>query len=80
MRYMLSGIANDHSASEIVNAVDFLQAITWTSDAWKEVTTDTIKNCFVKCGKKSEQRVDDELDDEFEDLCKELTGELESIT
>ena len=67
------------SAFEIVNSVDFLQAITWTSDAWKEVTTDTIKNCFAKCGI-AEKRVEvnDELDDEFVDLFKELTGELES--
>ena len=73
MRYVLSQIANDSSAS-----FDFLQAITWTSDAWKEVTTDTIKKNFAKCGI-AEQRVEitDELDDEFEDLFKELTGEME---
>ena len=47
-------------------------------DTWKEVTTDTIKNCFAKCGT-AEQRVEvnDALDDEFEDLFKELPGELE---
>ena len=79
VRYVLSLIANDRSASAIANSVDFLQAITWTSDAWKEVTTDTIKNCFAKCGI-AEQRVEinDELDHEFEDLFKELPGELES--
>ena len=57
MRYLLSRIANDRSASEIINSVDFLQAITWTSDAWKEVTTDTFNNCFGKCGI-AEQRVE----------------------
>ena len=79
MRYVFSWIANDSSAFEIVNSVDFLQAITWTPDAWKEVTTDAIKNCFAKCGI-AEQRVEvnDELDNEFEDVYKELTGELES--
>ena len=48
-------------------------------DPWKEVTTDTIKNWFAKCGI-AEKRVEvnDELEDEFEDLFKELTGELES--
>ena len=74
MRYVLSRIANDRSAS-----FGFLQAITWTFDAGKEVTIDTIKNCFAKCGI-AEQRfeVNDQLGDEFEDLFKELTGETES--
>ena len=80
MRYVFSRIANYRSAFEIVNSVGFLQAITWMSDAWKEVTTDTIKNCFAKCGI-AEQRVlvNDELDDEFEDLLKELTGDWKEI-
>ena len=79
MRYVLSRIANNRSASEIVNSVDIFKAITWTSDAWKEVTTDTIKNCFAKCGIAEQTvEVNDDLDDGFEDLFKELTGELES--
>ena len=77
MRYVLARIANDRFASEIANAVDILQAITWTAAAWKEVTEDTIKNCFVKCGI-VEQTVEgnDELDEEFDYLFKELTGEI----
>ena len=70
MCYVISRITNDRSASEIVNSVDIPQAITWPSDAWKEVTTD--KNCFAKCGTQSKQSKSMMqliiCDGEFEDL------------
>ena len=50
VKFVLSRIQEDASATEIVKGVDVLMAIRWIQDAWKEVTNSTIKNCFEKCG------------------------------
>ena len=39
-----------YKKSEITKQVDVLQAIEWIVKAWGEVSVDTIKNCFKKCG------------------------------
>ena len=50
MRYVIARINDDLTASEIGNGIDILQAITWAADSWKEVSVETIKNYFAKCG------------------------------
>ena len=50
MRYVIARINDDLTASEIAKDIDILQAITWVADSWKEVSVETIKNCFAKCG------------------------------
>ena len=50
MRYVIARINDDLTASEIAKGIDILQAITWVADSWKEVSVETIKNCFAKCG------------------------------
>ena len=35
---------------QTARGIDILQAITWVADAWKDVSVETIKNCFAKCG------------------------------
>ena len=46
MRYVLVWIVDDRNAYEI----DIIQTIEWITSAWKEVSKDTSKNCFAKCG------------------------------
>ena len=50
LRYVISRITNDLSASDIAKEVDILQAITRVAAAWNDVTEKTIRNCFAKCG------------------------------
>ena len=50
MRFVIARPKDDVLASEITKQVDVLQAIEWIAKAWGEVSVDTIKNCFKKCG------------------------------
>ena len=50
MRFVIARSKDDVFASEITKQVDVLQAIEWIAKAWGEVSVDTIKNCFKKCG------------------------------
>ena len=50
MFYVVARIDDSLFASEIAKCIAILQAITWVTDAWKEVSVKTIKNCFAKCG------------------------------
>ncbi|XP_057292492.1 tigger transposable element-derived protein 4-like [Hydractinia symbiolongicarpus] len=80
VKYVLARIQENTSATEIVKAINVLVAIRWIQDAWKEVSSSTIKNCFQKCGIKrdseeiEEKDGDDDL--EFEALVKEFTTDL----
>ena len=70
MRYVIARISDDLTASEIVKGIDILQVITWVADSWEEVSVETIKNCFAKCGITDEigQDEDDLVDEEFNSL------------
>ena len=74
MRYVIARINDDLKASEIAKGIDILQAITWVADSWKEVSVETIKNCFAKCGITDQigQDEDDLMDEEFNSLFNEL--------
>ena len=74
MRYVIARINDDLTASEITKGIDILQAITWVADSWKEVSVETIKNCFAKCGITDQigQDEDDLVDEEFNSIFNEL--------
>ena len=74
MRYVIARINDDLTASEIAKGINILQAITWVADSWKEVSVETIKNCFAKCGITDQigQDEDDLVDEEFNSLFNEL--------
>lgn len=75
MRHVLARINEDLLVSEIAKEIDVLQAIEWVAKAWDDVTAETIKNCFAKCGfnKTTSEIEDDVVDAEFDELFKELT-------
>ena len=74
MRYVIARVKEDLLASEIAKQIDVLRAIEWVAKAWKEVTVETIKNYFVKCGftEETSEIEDDIVDEEFNTLFKEL--------
>ena len=74
MRYIIARVKEDLLALQIAKETDVLQAIKWVAKAWKEVTAETIKNCFTKCGFTEERNEtqDDIINGEFNALFKEL--------
>lgn len=82
MRHVIARIKEDLLASEIAKEIDVLQAIEWVVKAWEEVTDETIKNCFAKCGftKEISEIEDDVVDEEFNALFEELTDSNSGIT
>ena len=80
MRYVIARAKENLLASEIAKGVNVLQAIAWVADSWKEVSVDTIKNCFAKCGIVATGQSHSEevtVDEEFDALFKELTAASE---
>ena len=45
----------------------------WVNQAFEQITKDTIKHCFEKCGFSEVSLLAQELDEEFEDHLKSLT-------
>ena len=69
---MISRTEEGKNASEIIQDVNIAKAIHWLQVAWKDVSTETIINCFQKCGFRQESinsiTNDYEIDEEFESL------------
>ena len=80
VKYVLSRINDNVSASDIIKDVNILMAIRWVQRAWKDVLPSTMKHCFEKCGfRKSDADLieeDDEEDPEFSALVQELCPDL----
>ena len=73
MCYVIARVKEDLLASEIAKQIDVLQAIVeWMAKAWKEVTAETIKNCFAKCGftEETSEIEDDIVNEKFNALSK----------
>ena len=64
-------------APDIIKAVDILKVIGWIKSAWEEVTPDTIKHCFEKCGFPTEDyaAVSSDFDEEFQTLFNEISAD-----
>ncbi|XP_053202132.1 tigger transposable element-derived protein 6-like [Panonychus citri] len=43
-------ITTDASVNELLNSINLLHVVEWSSEAWESVTQLTITNCFDKCG------------------------------
>ena len=69
---MVSRIDEGKSASEIMQDVNIVKAIHWLHLHWRDVSTETISNCYQKCGFGQEfvnsSTNDNEIDEEFESL------------
>ena len=82
MRYVFAHVKEDLLASQITKQIDVLQVIEWVAKAWEEVTAETIRNCFAKCGftKETCEIEVDIVDEEFKELFKEITDSDSEIT
>lgn len=49
-RHVLAKIEECTTASQVTKSLTILHAIRWVAEAWKQVTSDTIKKCFRKAG------------------------------
>ena len=79
LKHVLGRINEHFSATQIMNNVNILMAIQWTSEAWKGVTGMAIRNYSEKRGmvKSNENVVEVEEDDlEFEALVRELRPDM----
>ena len=77
LKLVFSRINDNVKATDIIQEVDVLKAISWIKCAWGEVSEETIVNCFKKSAfRKSQlnvQLTDFAEEEEFESLVKELS-------
>ena len=50
IRHVISRVDDNKQAFDIINKINILKVICWVKSTWREVTSDTIKYCFEKCG------------------------------
>ena len=76
LKCVVSRIGEDKNASEIKKDVTIAKAIHWLQVAWRDVSTETIINCFQKSGFGQESvnsiTNNNEIDEEFESLITQL--------
>ena len=75
IRYVISRVDDNKRASDIINEINILKVIGWVKSAWREVTSDTIKHCFEKCGSPTDDNAAtaQDSDEEFEMLFNEIS-------
>ena len=81
LRFVVSCVNNSQTASEIIEEVHILRAISWLQTVWKSVTREIIKNCFRKRGFDVENNcevINDRIDAEFQELFDQLSLKLTS--
>ena len=80
MKFVISRITDSVKATDIIQKVDVLKAISWIKSAWGEVSEETIVNCFKKCGSRKSQPdvqlTDFAKEEEFESLVKEFSTDV----
>ena len=72
LKHVISRIDNGKKTSEIIQRVDLLQCMRWVNQAFEQITQDTIKDCFEKCGFLEVCLLAEEPDEKFENLLKTL--------
>ena len=72
LKHVISRIDNGKKASEIIQRVDLLHCMRWVNQAFEQITQDTIKDCFEKCGFSEVCLLAEEPDEKFENLLKTL--------
>ena len=77
INYVISRVDENMRAPDIIKAVDILKVIGWVKSAWEEVTPDTIKHCFEKCGFPTEDyaAVSSDFEEEFQTLSNEISAD-----
>ena len=78
LKQVISRIDDGKKTSEIFQEVDLLQCMRWVNQAFEQITKDTIKHCFEKCGFSEVSLFVEEPDEEFEYLLKSLTIDVMS--
>ena len=73
LKHVISSIGDRKKVSEINQGVDLLQCMTWVNQAFEQISKDTIKYCFKKCGFLAVFLLAEELDEKFEDFLKSVT-------
>ena len=73
MEHVVSRVDDGKKAFEIIQEVDPLQCMRWVNQAFEQITEDTIKHYFEKCGFSKVSLLAEEPNEEFADLLKSLT-------
>lgn len=60
--------SDEVNASTICKSVDVLLAIRWIKQAWEFVTSETVQNCFRRCGISARGETNVQNEDPFADL------------
>ena len=80
LKFVISRINDNVKATDIIQVVDVLKAISWIKSTWGEVSEETIVNCFKKCGfrkiQPDVQLTDFAKEEKFESLVKELSTDV----
>ena len=81
LKYVVSRIDECKNDLEIIEDVNIAKAIHWLQVAWRDASTETITNCFQKCGFGQEFvnsiTNDSEIDEKFESLLTQLREDAE---
>ena len=75
IRYVILRVDDNKRTSNIINKMNISKVICWVKSARREVTNDTIKHCFEKCGFPTDSYVAtaQDSDKEFEMLFNEIS-------
>ena len=65
LKDVISRIDDAKKASEIIQGIDLLQCMRWVNQPMEQITKDTIKHCFEKCGFSEVSLLAEEPDVEF---------------
>ena len=72
-KHVISRIDDGKKTSEIIQGVDLSQCMRWVNQAFEQITKDTIKHSFEKCGFSKVSLLAEEPDEGFGDRLKSLT-------